>query len=76
MPGGSFRASSREDSLSSSFFGDSDSVANDDVVISRMSTEEWPDHGLGITEEMSMNPYNGEPSCTYHSAIRTFSAAI
>jgi serine/threonine-protein kinase RIM15 len=52
MPGSTFRDSSREDSLGSSFFGDSESVANEDVpvIISRSATDDW-DQGLGISEE-------------------------
>ncbi|EOO00478.1 putative agc protein kinase protein [Phaeoacremonium minimum UCRPA7] len=47
----SFRGSSREDSISSSLFGDSESVSTDDipVVISRKATGDWDDNGgLGI----------------------------
>lgn len=55
LPVGSFHGSSREDSISSSLFGDSESLPNDDVhvVISRRATEDWDDSsGLGIgTEE-------------------------
>ncbi|KAF4624321.1 hypothetical protein G7Y89_g13851 [Cudoniella acicularis] len=54
MPGSSFRASSREDSISSSLFGDSESFMNDDVqvVISRKATDEWDGPGgLGISNE-------------------------
>ncbi|KAI1818457.1 hypothetical protein GGS20DRAFT_528692 [Poronia punctata] len=55
-PGSSFRGSSREDSISSSLFGDSESVITDDVpiVLSRQATAEWGDEaGLGIgTEEV------------------------
>lgn len=48
--GSSFRGSSREDSISSSLFGDSESASADDipVVISRKATGDWEDHGLGI----------------------------
>lgn len=48
--GSSFRGSSREDSISSSLFGDSESASADDipVVISRKATGEWEDHGLGV----------------------------
>lgn len=46
----SFRGSSREDSISSSLFGDSESVFADDVpvVLSRKATNDWEDQGLGI----------------------------
>ncbi|ROW05891.1 hypothetical protein VPNG_08012 [Cytospora leucostoma] len=49
-PGSSFRGSSREDSVSSSLFGDSESMSADDipVVISRKATGDWSEHGLGI----------------------------
>jgi serine/threonine-protein kinase RIM15 len=50
----SLRGSSREDSISSSVFGDSVSFMNDDipVVISRKATEDWEDaSGLGISNE-------------------------
>lgn len=54
MPGSSFRGSSREDSISSSIFGDSESTMNDDVhvVISRKAAGDWDENnGLGIHEE-------------------------
>ncbi|KAI1266766.1 hypothetical protein F5Y18DRAFT_347189 [Xylariaceae sp. FL1019] len=50
----SFRGSSREDSISSSLFGDSESVATDDVpvVVSRKATGDWGDDaGLGISAD-------------------------
>jgi len=53
-PGSSFRGSSREDSISSSLFGDSESVATDDIpiVLSRKATGDWGDEaGLGINPE-------------------------
>ncbi|KAL1633219.1 rim15, signal transduction response regulator [Neofusicoccum ribis] len=59
MPSGSYRGSSREDSISSSFFGDNDS-RNDEVavVISRQATDDWRERdlahalgGLGISDE-------------------------
>lgn len=59
--GSSFRGSSREDSISSSLFGDSESISADDVpaVISQKSTGEWEDQGLGIgttPDERSLSP--------------------
>ncbi|KAH8674636.1 putative Serine/threonine-protein kinase cek1 [Tricladium varicosporioides] len=54
MPGSSFRGSSREDSISSSLFGDNESFINDDVpvVISRKATDDWEGAGgLGISNE-------------------------
>lgn len=51
----SYRGSSREDSISSSFFGDLDSRNEDvPVIINRQATDEWASHafgGLGISEE-------------------------
>lgn len=68
-PGSSFRGSSREDSISSSLFGDSESISTDDipVVISRKATGDWSEHGLGIdvsSEEhmlSSSDPAKGMP---------------
>ncbi|KAF3358090.1 hypothetical protein VDGD_03223 [Verticillium dahliae] len=53
QPGSSVVTSSREDSISSSMFGDSESVITDEVpvVISRKATGEWDGGGLGIREE-------------------------
>ncbi|KAK7432552.1 rim15, signal transduction response regulator [Neonectria magnoliae] len=50
---GTAMVSSREDSISSSLFGDSESVMTDDVpvVISRKATNEWDEGGLGITTD-------------------------
>lgn len=49
MPAGSFRGSSREDSISSSMFGDSESVVVEDVPVGlhRQGTGDWVDKGLG-----------------------------
>lgn len=60
MPGSSFRGSSREDSMSSSLFGDSESLMNDDhVVINRKSNEDWEEHnGLGIHGESPFESRN------------------
>jgi serine/threonine-protein kinase RIM15 len=54
MPGSSFRGSSREDSITSSLFGDNESLVNEDipVVINRKTTEEWDEtSGLGISSD-------------------------
>lgn len=54
MPGSSFRASSREDSISSSLFGDAEAFMGDDVpvVISQRPAGEWDEtSGLGISPE-------------------------
>ncbi|KAI8632285.1 hypothetical protein F5Y19DRAFT_358449 [Xylariaceae sp. FL1651] len=50
----SFRGSSREDSISSSLFGDSESATTDDIpiVLSRKATGDWGDEaGLGINPD-------------------------
>lgn len=53
-------SSFREDSISSSLFGDSESVATDDipVLISRKATGDWDEGGLGISgpEEILLGP--------------------
>lgn len=51
MPSSRFGGSSREDSISSSLFGDTDSHTTDDVpvIISRKATGEWDDNSLGIS---------------------------
>ncbi|KAI1757260.1 putative response regulator receiver RIM15p [Xylaria castorea] len=54
----SFRASSREDSINSSLFGDSESVATDDIpiVLSRKATGDWNDEaGLGINTDENLS---------------------
>jgi serine/threonine-protein kinase RIM15 len=58
MPGSSFRGSSREDSISSSLFGDTESVSMDDhvpIIVSRKATGDWGDdsttNALGITSQ-------------------------
>jgi serine/threonine-protein kinase RIM15 len=55
-------SSFREDSISSSLFGDSESVATDDipVLISRKATGDWDEGGLGITgpDEIFMGASN------------------
>lgn len=61
---GSYRGSSREDSISSSFFGDNDSRTSEDVPvhIARHGTDEWRERdvinsmsGLGISEPDAVN---------------------
>lgn len=54
-------ASSREDSLSSSIFGDSESVTTDDipVVVSRKTTGDWEEGGLGISEADILGGHEG-----------------
>jgi serine/threonine-protein kinase RIM15 len=60
VPSGSYRGSSREDSISSSFFGDADSRAAEDVpvIIARHNADDWRERdiaramsGLGISED-------------------------
>ncbi|KAF2436453.1 hypothetical protein EJ08DRAFT_578341 [Tothia fuscella] len=63
MPSGSYRGSSREDSISSSFFGDGDSRVDDfPVMINKHSSVDWQNRdlthafdGLGITEDLSQD---------------------
>lgn len=60
--GSSFRGSSREDSISSSLFGDSESATTDEipVVTSRKVTGEWADDsGLGISNEEAVASSGG-----------------
>ncbi|KAH8675666.1 hypothetical protein BX600DRAFT_377598 [Xylariales sp. PMI_506] len=57
----SFRGSSRGDSISSSLFGDSESVTTDDipVVISRKATGDWDE--LGISQDEILIGSDGSP---------------
>ncbi|KAI0385819.1 hypothetical protein F5Y04DRAFT_157636 [Hypomontagnella monticulosa] len=60
----SFRGSSREDSISSSLFGDSESATTDEipVVVSRKATGDWGDEsGLGISNEDTVLGSSGSP---------------
>ena len=62
MPDSSYKSSSRENSVGSSFFGDMESVRSDDlhVIISRQATGDWAGKGgLGISEDIVMEkkPY-------------------
>lgn len=55
MPELSYKSSSRENSVGSSFFGDAESVRSDDVplIVSRQATGEWSGRGgLGISEDI------------------------
>lgn len=55
MPDSSYKSSSRENSVGSSFFGDMESIRSDDlpVIISRQATGDWPGKtGLGISEDI------------------------
>ncbi|GAB1311435.1 rim15, signal transduction response regulator [Madurella fahalii] len=59
----------REDSITSSLFGDTESVATDDipVLISRKPTGEWDEAGLGISgpEEMVISSGNALPTAPH-----------
>ncbi|KAF5870645.1 putative agc protein kinase protein [Botrytis fragariae] len=63
MPAGSFRGSSREDSISSSLFEDTEAFPTDDlpVVINRRPTGDWDETGLGISNEVDMIEDNELP---------------
>ncbi|KAK3938049.1 Serine/threonine-protein kinase cek1 [Diplogelasinospora grovesii] len=56
-------SSFREDSISSSLFGDSESVSTDDipVVISRKATGDWDEGGLGISGQEEMLLSSSDP---------------
>lgn len=68
VPSGSYRGSSREDSISSSFFGDGESRTGDDVpvIIARNNMDDWRERdltrvmsGLGISEDVAnVDPKN------------------
>ncbi|KAK7521824.1 hypothetical protein IWZ03DRAFT_102272 [Phyllosticta citriasiana] len=65
VPSGSYRGSSREDSISSSIFGDNENRDDVPVVISRQPTDEWRDRdiarafgGLGISDEQAVETKN------------------
>lgn len=57
IPTSSYRGSSREDSIGSSYFGDGDSIKPEElpVIISRQATDDWGNvqggGGLGISDE-------------------------
>lgn len=54
IPGSLYRVDSREHSIGSSFFGDTDSTNTEDVpVIVGRQSDEWPPNGLGISDESS-----------------------
>jgi serine/threonine-protein kinase RIM15 len=68
VPSGSYRGSSREDSISSSFFGDTESRAGEDVpvIIARHNADDWRERdiaramsGLGISDDaVTADPKN------------------
>ncbi|PFH63315.1 hypothetical protein XA68_13772 [Ophiocordyceps unilateralis] len=70
---GSALGSSREDSITSSLFGDSESVTTDDMAVvttSRKETGEWDEGGLGIAgadgATVLEGPLRGFPPLTSH----------
>jgi serine/threonine-protein kinase RIM15 len=72
-PGSSLITSSREDSISSSVFGDSESAADDiPVVISRKATGDWDESGLGLREDeillSAIDSPKSPPQIIAHSA--------
>lgn len=66
MPSGSYHGSSRDDSISSSFFGDAEARAEDvDVAIQKQNSDDWRERdrdlvrmigGLGISEDPTAMP--------------------
>jgi serine/threonine-protein kinase RIM15 len=60
---GSAMLSSREESVTSSVFGDTESVTTDEmpVVVSRKATGDWEEGGLGIAEVDIMSGHDGSP---------------
>jgi serine/threonine-protein kinase RIM15 len=76
VPSGSYRGSSREDSISSSFFGDNDSRTGDDVpvLITRHNNDDWRERdlaremsGLGISEDAAnVDPLVGQKLAVPH----------
>lgn len=70
---GSSVLSSREDSITSSMFGDSESVTTDEIptVISRKATGDWDDGGLGITEpDVLVSGNEGSPKVIPHLTLQ------
>ncbi|KAF7852763.1 hypothetical protein EAF04_010882 [Stromatinia cepivora] len=76
MPAGSFRGSSREDSISSSLFGDTEAFPTDDlpVVINRRPTGDWDETGLGICNEVHMMEVNELPKLPPPSLLHNSSS--
>ncbi|KAF2187129.1 putative response regulator receiver RIM15p [Zopfia rhizophila CBS 207.26] len=65
VPSGSYRGSSREDSISSSFFGDEGRADDVPVIIARHNVDDWRERdlarvmsGLGISEEPNVDLKN------------------
>jgi serine/threonine-protein kinase RIM15 len=84
VPSGSYRGSSREDSISSSFFGDTDSRAGEDipVIIARHNADDWRErdiaramNGLGISDDAAsvdpkiiIQPHIGPPDLPHRDS--------
>ena len=70
MPGITFRGSSREDSVSSSLFGDSESINAEEphVVMNRPAMDEWRDNGLCIVEEGMVEPKTLPPTLMHQQS--------
>lgn len=74
MPGTSYGRSSREDSISSSFFGDASSTTTDDVpvIVSGQSAQDWAGSGLGISEASPVDSkpffHPGLPHLLHHNS--------
>ena len=74
MPGTSYGRSSREDSISSSFFGDASSTTTDDVpvIVSGQLAQDWAGNGLGISDASPVEPkpffHPGLPHLLHHNS--------
>ena len=72
LPGSLYRVSSREHSIGSSFFGDTDSTNTEDIpVIVGKQPDDWPSNGLGISEEVSAPQtfiHPGLPHLLHHNS--------
>ena len=74
MPGTSYGRSSREDSISSSFFGDASSTTTDDIpmIVSGQSAQDWAGSGLGISEASPIESkpffHPGLPHLLHHNS--------
>ncbi|MBE7180753.1 MAG: hypothetical protein INR71_06020 [Terriglobus roseus] len=83
-PSSSWRGSSREDSISSSFFGDVDSRSDDiSLSASRQATDEWRDQqfaraigGLGISEMAELETKSLPPDMPHQSAPAALEHAV
>jgi serine/threonine-protein kinase RIM15 len=66
VPSASYRGSSREDSISSSFFGDNDSRAGEDMSVRVHNADDWRERdiaramsGLGISDDAANADHKG-----------------